>query len=184
MSLSLVTPAGNEPVTVEQAKAHCRVDGTQEDAQFAIWIKAATRAGEKLTSRQFCTATWRYSCDTFAEWEFELRRGPVQSIASITYVDLDGITQTVDAADYALNNSADPATVQPGYLLLWPQQVRYVPNAVRINFVAGYGEPDDVPDTYKQAILLTVGSWYAGREMGEIPEAAKALFMLEMAAMY
>ncbi len=74
--------------------------------------------------------------------------------------------------------------MQPVYLEFWPTDVRYQPASVKIDFVAGYGTPDDVPDTFKQAILLTVGSWYAGREVGDIPEAAKALFSIESAAMY
>ncbi len=184
MSLSLVTAATQDPVTIDEAKAHCRVEGQLEDAQFLAWVKAATRAGEKLTNRQFCTATWRLSMESFGGWAFELRRCPVQSISSVTYVDLPGVTQTVSPASYMLDASCEPAIIQPIYLDFWPTDVRYEQASVKIDFVAGYGGPDDVPDTIKQAILLTVGSWYAGREVGEIPEAAKALFMIESMAMY
>jgi hypothetical protein len=46
----------------------------------------------------------------------------------------------------------------------WPS-VLYVPNAVRILFVAGYGESTrDVPAIARIGVLHTVGTWYENRE--------------------
>lgn len=41
------------------------------------------------------------------------------------------------------------------------------------------GEPPEVKQTWKQAILLMVANWYQNRETGGIPDAARQLLWLD-----
>ena len=110
--------------------------------------------------RAIVSQTWELSLDTFPADEIQIPLVPLVSITSVVYDDEDGIEQTIDGADYTL----DPA----GWVVTagdysWPTPITAI-NAVRVRFVAGYGDAADVPATIKAAILLMVGDLYAQRE--------------------
>ncbi len=44
----------------------------------------------------------------------------------------------------------------------WPA-TQCVPNAITITFSTGYGDPEDVPDGIKLAMLLLVDHWWSNR---------------------
>lgn len=98
-----------------------------------------------------------------AEWSIRFPHSPVASITSITYVDTDGNTQTLDASLYELDNKTEPARLYPSYGNVWPA-TRYKPNAVTIRHVAGWASRDLVPGPIKRAIKLLVGHWNENRE--------------------
>lgn len=75
---------------------------------------------------------------------------PIVSISSITYVDKDGVTQTLDSSAYRLSL---PRTLYPVYGTFWPS-ARVDPDSVQITYVAGY--PGDVPPPIIQAIVMGV----------------------------
>ena len=52
MSLTLITPAAAEPITLAEARAQCRIDGTDEDALLTIAIAAARSRAEHETGRR------------------------------------------------------------------------------------------------------------------------------------
>lgn len=61
----------------------------------------------------------------------------------------------------------------------WPP-VLYVPNAVRVHYVAGYGtDGKAVPAKAKVAILHLVSNWYENREPASSPELKKLPYHLE-----
>lgn len=188
--LSLVTPAAADPVSVDEARDHCRLTTDDEDEQLAAWIKAATELGQKRTNKQFITATWKLTLDAFPAWEICLRRSPVQSVTSIVYVDDAGSSQTLSASLYRLVSTVDPPIIEPAYNQSWPA-TRQQAGAVEVTFVAGFGAASAVPARVKQAILLMVGHWYQNREAiivgtisSETPFAADMLFESEWSAEY
>jgi hypothetical protein len=65
MSIQLVTPPAEEPVTLIEAKLHLRVDFDDDDTLIASLITAARQAAETLTGRQFITARWKQVLDCF-----------------------------------------------------------------------------------------------------------------------
>lgn len=162
MGLQVVTP-GETPVSLEEAKEHLRLDTADEDQLVMRLVRAATERAESFTSRQFCTATLRLTLDAFPICNaIEIPAPPLQSITSVQYYDAAGVLQTMPPSDYYVDE-----TSSPGRLVLagsqWPTtQAR--PAAVRIEYVAGYGEPEDVPAAIKSAILLDVGDGFAFRE--------------------
>lgn len=165
LNQSVAPSDGAEPVTIEEAKLHLRVDGDDENAFIGDLIKAARSEVENLCGRQLLTATWVLNLDAFpGSGTILLPVSPMQSITSITYTDIGGDSQTVSTSVY----DSDTASAIPRIFLKagksWPS-AQSITNAVTVTFVAGYGnDRADVPDCARSAILLLVGTLYRNRE--------------------
>lgn len=167
MELDLVVPAAKLPVSVAEAKVQAQVTTSRLDAAVDGWIRAAVDRGQFATRRQFCTATWRAWFDDGWPAFIEVPLPPLQDVTSVEYVDIDGAWQTLAASQYAVIKPQGPHAVRgrivPAYGVTWPS-VRCQPAAIKVTFVAGYGEPDDVPAMLKLAILRDVAALAANRE--------------------
>lgn len=170
MGLTLVTPATSSPVSLEEAKAWCRVDGTADDVALEGMLAAAAQLVEEHLGKSLCAQTWRLALDGFAA-EIELPRGPVTAVTVFTYVDVDGVVRTVDPATYALDLVSDPQRVVLADGESWPGTATRV-NAVLIEFSAGYAT---VPAPIATAIAMLVASWFENRSGGDISPGAAAL---------
>jgi uncharacterized phiE125 gp8 family phage protein len=161
--LTLVTAPVEEPLTVAQAKAHCRVVHDAEDALFARWIAAARGVCESSLRRKFVTQTWDWTLSGFPcrRW-LDLPYPPLQSITSITYVDPDGAIQVMDLADVAVQPGS-PGRVVLKSGMSWPT-VKSDPDVVVVQFVCGYGAGADVPAAIAQAMALLIGESSEFRE--------------------
>lgn len=162
MSYKLITAPSEEPVSLAEAKAHCRVDGTSDDTLITALIVAAREQVEHKTGRAFCTQTWELVLDAFPA-AFALRKAPTQSLVSLKYLDVDGVEQTLDPADTLLDKDSEPGYLTPAYGKTWPESYA-VPNAVRVRYVCGYGAAAAVPQSIKSWMLLAIGTMYAQRE--------------------
>lgn len=150
-----------EPVSLGEAKLHCRVDHDAEDDLILSLIQAAREEAEGMTSRVLAPQTWTARLDSFpAGGEIEIAKFPVQSVTSITYVDPDGGLQTLDASKYSLDAGGVVPRIRLAYGESWPAARREA-GAVRILFVAGY---DEVPSRFRSWMLLRIGELYAFRE--------------------
>lgn len=172
MALSLVTSPDDEPVTVEDAKIHVKVDTDDEDALIASLVQAAREYCEVFTGRKCLRQTWDLKLDDFPcnGFAMELPFPPVSSVTSVSYVDADGVTQTWAAGatgyttDLPVGPQASHARVFPSYGVWYPA-TRSQPNAVTVRFVCGYGtDAATVPAGFVAAIKLLLGHWYLNRE--------------------
>lgn len=173
MALSLVTVPSGEPVSLDEAKTHLRVDVEDDNALIDALIAAAREYVEAHTRRALLTQTWDLALDSFGDRDYwtcgaiRLPKAPVTAVTSITYVDGNGDSQTWSAdewdADLPSGPTARRARVYPAYSYSYPA-TRCQPNAVTIRFVSGYGAAGDVPSAMKAAMLLLIGHWYARRE--------------------
>lgn len=165
MGLTLVTPPAEEPVTLDEAKLHCRVDAgiTEHDALLSALIVAAREQVESETGRALVSQTWRLTLDCFPPLPIVLPRAPLVSVDSISYLDTSGDSQTLNPAAYRVVTDEVLGKVVPVFGGQWPA-ARRTEGAVTVKFVAGYGEAQDVPQAIKQWILLAVGGWYGQRE--------------------
>jgi len=165
MGLVLVTPPATEPFTTAEAKTHLRVEIADDDAYIDALTKAARLKLEDDTGRALVTQTWKLVLDGFPanDGGIIVPKSPLQSVASLKYVDSDGILQTVETADYAVDTATKPGWVVPAFGMSWPSP-RDSMNAVELTFVAGYGAAADVPEHAKLAIKLLLGHWYLNRE--------------------
>lgn len=174
MGRVLVEAPESEPVSLDEAKNHSRVDSdlTADDSLIEdTLIPSAREYLERQTRRQLVTATWKLYLDNFPEWEIELPLPPLQSVDEVKYVDLDGVMQTLDEDAYEVDVSSCPGRLAPAYGEVWPAS-REKMGAVEITFTAGYGEPADVPASLRRAILELVAHAYRNREAVD-PESLK-----------
>lgn len=181
MSLQLVTPPTQEPLTIADARAQCRIDLTDEDVLLLGYIQAARDQLETEMRRQFLTATYRYGCDTFGGHHcLRLPRPPLQSVTSVSYIDTAGATQTLATTVYGVDTLSEPGKIYLKEGQSWPS-LREQPNAVQVVYVAGWPSPALVPAEIKQAMRLLIGHWYEQREAtadkapGEIPLGVERL---------
>jgi hypothetical protein len=203
MAIVVVTPPTAEPVSLEEAKAHLRIDGGDEDTYVASLIIAARDAAELFTRRRFMEQTLDLFLDRFPGrlcylgeyarairntpftseiYEIPIPVPPTQSVTSIKYTDPAGAMQTLDTAEYQVDVASEPARLRPAYGKPWPS-TRQVMNAVQIRLVAGYAA-GKVPGSIKAAILLTIGKLHENREDAlldnraaevELPNGAQSL---------
>lgn len=187
MALSLFAAPSGEPITVEDAKLHCRVDTNDEDALFEPLIQSAREYVETYTRRALLTQTWdlkldAFPCDGEAIW---LPFPPVSSVTSISYVDTNGTTQTWSSSLYQTDLPSGPqarrARIVPAYAQYYPV-ARGQMNAVTVRFVCGYGGADDVPAGLIAGMKLLIGHWYhqrepvqVGRIVSKVPDTIDAL---------
>lgn len=170
MGLKLVTPASTGAVTLDAAKAHCSVETSDWDSQFNAWILAATAQAEAITGRALGAQTWELLLDGFAD-EIELPRGPVTGITSVKYLDSNGAEQTLSTDFYIADLVSDPQRIVRDPDASWPA-TDSVPNAVTVRFVTGFAA---TPPMIAQAVLMTIASWWQGREDGQLPAGAMQL---------
>ena len=164
MALKLITAPSTYPVTLAEAKLHCRVDIADDDTLITALITAATEMAEQKTGRAIMTQTLELTLDAFPE-AFELTRVPVQRITSVKYYDTTGTQQTLSNTLYALDAADDFgfAYISPVYAGVWPNTRDQI-NAVAVRYVAGYADAASVPQSIKNWILLMVSTMYENRE--------------------
>ena len=162
MSLIIITQPSVEPVTLAEAKLHCKVDFVDDDALINSLITATRQQAEHITGRAFCTQTLELVLDDFPD-AFRLLMPPAASVTSLKYIDTNGVEQTMAASAYSLDKDSEPGWVSPAFDTEWPE-TRPVPNAVRVRYVAGYGVASFVPAGIKSWMLMAIGTLYAQRE--------------------
>ena len=152
MTPTLITPAVAMPVTLAEAKAHCRVDGSEDDAVLSALIAGAVGHLDGWTGilgRCIMPQTWRV---TAAAGDVVL---PFPDVTGATFGG-DALTVTQCALGPVVTLAEDGdvtfTCAMPAHLLA----------------------------TARVAVLLLVGHWYANREavgenMAEVPMAAAML---------
>jgi len=167
MGLKLVTPPAIEPVSLLEAKAHLRLDTSSEDAYVTALIAAARGKVELFLRRALINQTFELTLDHFPAHSrsIDLPRPPLQSVASIKYIDTAGALQTMSSGDYVVDAASNEiGRVAPAWNQYWPI-TRCSINAVVIRFVAGYGDDaGNVPQAIQQGILVEISNLYENRE--------------------
>jgi uncharacterized phiE125 gp8 family phage protein len=165
MSLQLITPPALEPVTLDEAKAHLKVDTADDDALITALIAAARARAEWHTGRAFVTQGWTLWRDGWAAC-VEIPLPPLQAVTAVTVHAPDGTGTVIDPSTYTVDMASQPARIAFGCIP--PLALRRV-NAVSIAFTAGYGDAgNDVPELLREAILEIVAELHVHR--GDGPE--------------
>lgn len=178
-SLKRITAPAVEPVSLAQAKAHCRVDTDAEDSLIQGYIATAREWCEDYIDRSLVTQQLVMRFDYFPP-EIELPRPPVAATGtatavSITYTSsVGGTTATLATTDFRVDRDATPGTIAPLYGRSWPSHLADQ-NSVSVTWWAGYGDASAVPQRVKNAILMCVHELYTKRGEGSMPEAAMRL---------
>lgn len=161
MPLRLITPASEEPVTLQEARAHLRLE-SGENEYISDLIAAARRHCESFQGRSYITQVWDLYLNSFPCGCIRVPLPPLQEITSIKYKDSAGVLRTLDPSEYAVDAFSEPGLICRAYGKSWPATFPEI-NAVQIRFIAGFGAAPDVPQEIKYAILLKVADLYEHR---------------------
>ena len=137
MTSYLIAGPGEEPVSLAEAKAFCRIDGADEDALTGALIAAARLHVESITGRALVEQSWRLVLDRVTGLVVPLPVVPAMAL--------------VDAPDGA---------VLQGDAVLLAEAV----DELSVDYTAGYGDAADVPADLKQAVLALIAYWYEHRD--------------------
>jgi uncharacterized phiE125 gp8 family phage protein len=172
MALRLITPPAGLPVTLDEAKAHLRVDSTDEDLLITALIQAATSHVQHFLGRALIDQTWELVIDRFPHYHYHRRMEvmlplpPLIKVVSITYDDPSGVAQVLPESGYTVDDVSEPGWVVPAGM--WPATFHGI-NAVRVRYRAGYLDNNSppaasVPPDITAAIRLYVGTLFEHRE--------------------
>lgn len=179
----VATPPATEPVSLADMRLHLGITQATEtgrDAIITARIIAARQWVEQQTGLALITQTLNGWDGSFPHCGGAVDlKGPLQSVTGVTYTDANGQPQTLNPTLYQVDTVV--GRIMPAYNQSWPD-VRKSFNAVKIVYVAGYGNAAAIPQAIKEAIMFIVGQWEVFQTSMEgvmrpftIPNAAKEL---------
>ena len=169
MAIKITVGPSVEPVTLDEAKAQCRVDLSDDDALITALIVAAREYLEGLDWRAWMTQTVEYWLDDWPRnFVIDLPRPPVQSVTSIKYYDIHDAEFTFASTNYFVDTITEPARIGLNWNCNWPPESLRAVNAVCVTYVAGWPAQEYFPQRLKQAMLLLIGHWYENREASTV----------------
>lgn len=148
----------SEEITLDEAKAWIKVDGTDEDARITSLITSARRICEAYAGLSFLAQTRQVKLDKFPCGDIILPYGPVTGVTSVEYIDGDDADQTLDSDRYSVDSHSGLAKLrvdEDG----WPDTNRSLSNVV-VEYEAG---PDTMDPIAKEATLKTIARLYEKR---------------------
>ena len=168
MALVPISAPAQEPVSLSDAKAHLRVDTTDDDLLIGRLITGARSELERGLGRALITQSWTYWLDVWPSgYAVPLPLAPVQSIEAVRIYALDDSYSTLPASGYLLDGLGSPPRLIRRGTIAWLQPLR-PGNGIAIDFTAGHGtQPTDVPAALRIALQVLVGHWYEHRELAD-----------------
>ena len=162
MPATLIAGPALEPVTLEDVKAHLRVDHDDEDDLLSAAIVAARTHVENATRRALIEQGWRIHLDRWPRQRMlRLPIAPLITVDEIRVRTGDGPT-VVDAEDYAVDAASVPGRLVVSGDVTSP--AARTPGAIEIDVTAGYGPlAAHVPSPLRHAVMMLVTHWYEQR---------------------
>lgn len=179
--IRVVEPLGY-PVSLDEAKVHCHVDGADEDDYLTALIEAAVDhldGYSGILGKCLMAQSWQQAFDCWQDFRLEL--GPVMELQEIAYIDGDGVDQLFDLSSVRLEHRVRDCFVCLKSGQSWPE-ADLAAGPIKVTWQAGYADADKVPAGVKHAIKLMIGHWFENREgvivgvsTSELPMAVNAL---------
>lgn len=180
-----VSAPGVPLVSLEEAKAHCRVDHSDDDDLLNGLVAAATALLDGYSGvlgRALINQTWCINLCSWPPCRIRLPLAPVSTIASIKYFDTANAEQDLAGSNFSLLEDALSPYAGWASNASLPSLFERE-DAIAVEFIAGYGATaDKVPEAIRLAAKLLVGDFYENREASivgttaeELPFAVKAL---------
>lgn len=192
--LTLITKPTSEPVTVAEAKFHCKIEDTDHDTYIGALITVAREYAESYQNRAIATQTWLLTLDDFPCGPIFIPMANLQAVNSFEYLDQDGmLSQLEEDTNFVVDIYSHPGRISPVQNTFWPTSNRQ-PGNVHIEFDCGYvvdEDTDQIPQATKQAILLLVAHLFETRQpiatgtiVAKIPFAVDALLDMNKIGAY
>lgn len=167
-SLTPVLAPSVEPVSLGEAKDHCKIDPdlTEDDVLLEGIIIAARQLCETQTHRCLITQTWIVGYDSVATaGAIDIPLSPVQAVLGITYYDQLGVLITLDPLLYEVDLSGIRARVRPVWGTAWPITGVHM-SGFKIQVRAGYGDAATaVPRALRIWMLSASAAMYESRTL-------------------
>ena len=165
MPLILTSGPSVEPISLAEAKAHCRVDGDAENTLIASLILAARMHIERSLNVALVEQGWSLYLDRWPDGPWvKLPLAPVLSLTAVRLYSPTDTFMTLDPSLFLLDGAGRYPRLARREAQAWPLPGRSV-NGIEIAFTAGYGATaDDVPMPVRLAIKMLVAHWYESRE--------------------
>lgn len=165
-----ITDSAIEPVGIDEILNHLKITddniSTEELAMLEIYVLTARRWCESYRGEAFTTQVFEASLDDWpCEDEIELPIGPLQSVTSVKYYDIDDTENIFASTEYHVDTYCEHGEIKLRYGHNWPSIVLRTSNAILIRFVSGYGDSGEkVPENYRLAIMMLAGHLWSHRE--------------------
>lgn len=161
---AVTVPPAAEPITLEEAAEHLRVDNDAERFQIQRLITVSRSFVEDYCATRWATQTVAMKCDAWGDLA-RVPEAPVQSVTSIAYTDTHGAAQTLSADVYELRADGLDAAIVAKYNQTFP----VIRPGSRITVTAVVGTAT-APAPVRHAMLLHLAYSYERREGGKTSE--------------
>lgn len=170
-------PPTSEPVSLSQVKSHVRQMSDVHDDLLNDLIRSARSMTESKLGISCVEQGLIQYRDQFNGRTLRMPRPPLVSVEAINYLDANNQAQVLDPSVYDVNPYSFPGEITLALDQSWPQTYS-VPNAVWIEYTAGYGPSrHSLPDNLRIGVVLTVANLYYNPSMEEATEGAlKTIF--------
>jgi uncharacterized phiE125 gp8 family phage protein len=176
MPLILNSGPSVEPISVAEAKAHCRVDNAAEDLLIAGLVLAARTHVERSLGVALIEQSWSLYLDRWPDGPWlDLPLRPVISLEAVRLYSPSDTFMTLPPELFLIDGAGAYPRLARREAVAWPLPGRCV-NGIEIAFTAGFGATaEDVPMPIRLAIKMLVAHWYEMREPVLAGEAGNAL---------
>jgi uncharacterized phiE125 gp8 family phage protein len=170
--LTLVTAPTRLLLTLEEAKSQLSIlEGCDcDEADLERRIREATDDAQRECGRQFLSATYKLLLDDFPRCghngyrgSINIPLGKVSAVGAVRYYDTAGTLQTLSSSNYFTALAGEPARIVAKPSSPWPTVQLGRPEAVEIEFTAGWSSPDQVPADILGAVKLILADRYFNR---------------------
>ena len=192
---SVVTAAQSEPLSLEQATEHVRIDSTDDLAYLNSLVSVAREYVDSVTGRVSVQTTFKLVAPSWHAlingsdealvipqrniYSIPIFRTPLVSVSSVKYYPPNTETlTTVSTSDYRVITLTEIGYVQ---FKETPPAHEDRPDAVQIEFIAGYSDACNTPPVLAHAQKMLVAHLYENRvpaafaSVSEIPYSLKAM---------
>lgn len=126
-SLKVQTEPTVEPVSLAEAKAHCRVDTDADDALIVAYIRAAREWVSAYMDETLVHTQYVMRLDSFPH-EIELPRPPMATATgytavTVTYTGENQQTATLATNQYRVDRDSVPGVIRTLYNGSWPSHL-------------------------------------------------------------
>lgn len=187
MNLKLIAPPRGEPVGIEEAKRYLRVDTDDDFGIIENLIKTARETVEHYTGKTLITQTWRMALNSTSRAIKSSLAEPAGTTKS--FIKLPG--------NPFIRLEGNPKLISPGsakeikkyHVVYGFSQAMLGVNlflnedqSLQVDCVCGYGDiSEDVPQTFRQAILMLTAELYENRS-GQNAHPSKPAFINDAVA--
>lgn len=159
MTFKVITPPTAEPITLEEAKAHLRVVGSDEDALIRTYIAAARGALEQRTNRRLMAQTIEFAIPGLRP--FVVPTAPFIALGEVAYIDATGAPQVLDPTTLYVDTYTEPAAGVLAWGQTWPEY--QAGSVATVRAVVGYPSAEAVPAELKAWMLLAITALHDNR---------------------